>query len=536
MTRIVIPRGSCCSAKLVESTDFELYFCPILPTYAECGFTLSTPCPSSLSVCVASGTARFLGLHLCNTATCNVACLAACSTNFVYATVTRDAMCKVASWAFTTNTTGCLPLLSFRIGTATTSACDTTSVTTCIVPRTINVGEVATCIQVYPHSTTLADYVSPISTLASSCMCPLDFSDCFCTYCTQCAACAVWPSSDIAAPNFYKVDIACCNDVIFGRVCRDTTNDQIVHDVGIVGSEWTLRFKMRFCCMNYGTGGPFWHMGLSDSDETVGNNCVQNFVGMAQCIRTGCACMNYRAVSGDGIKISDTTGSPCPTSFNPTLCFNYYYEIKRLCATTATSEVFTCASFCMSIGLNTDTSLTACLSGLRYIKISTFNNGTPSAGHIQIKIDCLCFTSPESARITDQLNATNWSSNCEANPNVVLGTCCADMVGLMIRPRCTTTVTELKIRTNSTNMCFTDCDNVRRIRVADLTDCADNFIRFNRKSPCNDFVQIFGNDTTNKVMDLSEVRVLSPTDVTRRHGHLTIDSCDSSLALDGTQQ
>ena len=130
MTRILIPRGG---AKIVSSVDWELYFGDVLSDHVICGFTLSVGA-GTRDINVALGTARVLGLHLNNSASCTgaVACLAVCDTHSIYVRVDRDCMCIPTGWTFTSNTTDVTPTDSFKIGTATTDCTGTTaSVTTC---------------------------------------------------------------------------------------------------------------------------------------------------------------------------------------------------------------------------------------------------------------------------------------------------------------------------------------------------------------------------------------------------------------------
>jgi len=133
MSRVLVPRGPCCSSKLVSSADFELYFGDALLTdHIICGFTLSVG-GGTRSIDVAAGKGRVLGLHLDNTVACTdaVACLAICDVHTIYVQVNRDGMCRPCNWTFTSNTTGTTPCCAFKIGTATTDCTGTTaSVTT----------------------------------------------------------------------------------------------------------------------------------------------------------------------------------------------------------------------------------------------------------------------------------------------------------------------------------------------------------------------------------------------------------------------
>ncbi len=80
MTRIAIPRSDNTSAKTVEASDFEKYFCHIRD-HVVTGLCITAQCPNTLAVDVATGTAKVNGIYLNNSTTCVVASLTACSTN-----------------------------------------------------------------------------------------------------------------------------------------------------------------------------------------------------------------------------------------------------------------------------------------------------------------------------------------------------------------------------------------------------------------------------------------------------------------------
>ncbi len=146
MARILIPRGPCCSAKKVESTDFEKYFCPVITDHVVCGYTLSVG-GGTRAIDVAAGNARVLGLHTENTAACTnaIACLAVCDVHHIYIQVNRDCMCRPNDFTFASNTTGTTPTDAFKIGTATTDCTGTTaSVTTIGVAPEMTVANGAT--------------------------------------------------------------------------------------------------------------------------------------------------------------------------------------------------------------------------------------------------------------------------------------------------------------------------------------------------------------------------------------------------------
>ena len=128
MTRILIPRSSTSSAKKVEASDWEKYFnADIINDYVISGLVVSEQCPDILGINIASGSARIKGLFACNSVTCTVNCLTACSTNKIYLKICRDACCEADEWTFG-KTTGCVPACGYHIANVVTAATTVTSV------------------------------------------------------------------------------------------------------------------------------------------------------------------------------------------------------------------------------------------------------------------------------------------------------------------------------------------------------------------------------------------------------------------------
>ena len=74
MTRILIPRESTGSAKVVEASDWIKYH-TFLNDYIVSGFCITAQCPNILAVDVAAGTSRVCGLYVENSTCCTVTCL-----------------------------------------------------------------------------------------------------------------------------------------------------------------------------------------------------------------------------------------------------------------------------------------------------------------------------------------------------------------------------------------------------------------------------------------------------------------------------
>jgi len=533
MTRIIIPRGACCSSKIVSSSDFELYFCKILPTYSECGWTLSVPCPSSLTVCVASGNARFLGLHLNNTATCNVMCLPACMTSSIYATVTRDACMKVASWAFTTNTTDITPALSFKIGTATTSACDTTAVTTCLVARSIEVGSIDPSISVGPYNETIGDYTSPASAVSTSDGGDNpDFCEPFTTNC--------WNDNPNCCSKV-TVDCACCMVLDFNIPASTTVQDAssralLMCCAAISDSKWILRFKFQLTTLtaNCDPTPQIIYTTISCMDS-----CTQSCGGQDAImfgIITACS-------TGERYFRNATNGG-APTCTSRTLFSSelpavetIFVQMRRTSTTNVGYKIYNCACFCCE----TDTgclAVSACTMCLKYVKVMSQIQDSNSCGSLVGQIDDIQFWNNicdfEACTAVDECCCSAWTSSCETNPAIYVDmTCAVDAVGISINPDPATTVAVTKIRA-STDATFTDSENVRTIKWSDFTDDTDNFIRFNRLPEDRRFIQVYGADTTGAIMSINEIKILVDACYDRKHGHLFISTEDKNLNLDGT--
>ena len=125
MTRNLIPRSDNVSAKVVEASDFEKYFC-FVQDHIVSGLELSAG--SGLAVNIASGIAKINGLYIDNTITCSIGSLTASDVNYIYATLSRCASSEPQSWSFTSNVSGTLAADSILLGTATTDGSSVTAV------------------------------------------------------------------------------------------------------------------------------------------------------------------------------------------------------------------------------------------------------------------------------------------------------------------------------------------------------------------------------------------------------------------------
>ena len=129
MVRHLIPRSDNVSAKIVAASDFEKYITSdIVNDYILCGLVATAQCPNALAVDVSSGKGRLKGLYIENTVSDPITGLTACSTNYIYASLARDAGCEPEAWSFASNTTGEFPTDSMLLGRVVTGATTVTSV------------------------------------------------------------------------------------------------------------------------------------------------------------------------------------------------------------------------------------------------------------------------------------------------------------------------------------------------------------------------------------------------------------------------
>jgi len=180
----------------------------------------------------------------------------------------------------------------------------------------------------------------------------------------------------------------------------------------------------------------------------------------------------------------------------------------------------------------------------RHLVLHTFGAGPDPFGTATKTVGSQPFIGVEytgaagaSSAIDDNTADTHrWQSNSEVAPAIYVDTGSnKEWAALAIWWNSASTVTEVKIRI-STDVTFTDSENVRTITVTDLTAGQYNFIRFNRLPEDRRYLQIIGTDGGSLVMSINEIKILNPSaaDFNRKHGHVPISSSDTALDLDGT--
>ena len=138
-------------------------------------------------------------------------------------------------------------------------------------------------------------------------------------------------------------------------------------------------------------------------------------------------------------------------------------------------------------------------------------------------------------KATDNSVGIRWESNSEINPWFqVEMSAAADKIpaAIALMTHANTTATQIKIRLSPDGSTWTD---VRLVNVPLLTHGSYNYIRFNRPTVHHRYVQIYVTDGTAKVLAISEIRYLAPTESlwNWHHGHKKISATDAALALAG---
>ena len=183
---------------------------------------------------------------------------------------------------------------------------------------------------------------------------PLVFEDDFSSYADQASADAVWARSSIN--NIVNVS----TDKIDFNFKRGT-NARISKDLGvgnISNTAWVLRMKLRFSALS--GNNKVMTISLNTTDYNTAKNGTQNELGCVIC--SGASQNGLNGSSGNGA----VSGSYIGTFAINT---DYYLEIKRLSATTASAQIFSDSGY-TTLTHNTGIFvISSAITGLRYLKI-----------------------------------------------------------------------------------------------------------------------------------------------------------------------
>jgi hypothetical protein len=157
-------------------------------------------------------------------------------------------------------------------------------------------------------------------------------------------------------------------------------------------------------------------------------------------------------------------------------------------------------------------------------------DGTTSNASYQIVVDNLVTYS--ASNVVDNDTTREAQTNSETNPWIAIGLSASAVISqIAIWKVSDTTETEIQIQTSPDNSTWT---TQRTINTSDLTAGQYEYIRINNID--TQYIRVYGSSGVSKILALSELKIFTPTNdqMTLSHGHLTIDSTDTSLELDGT--
>ena len=186
---------------------------------------------------------------------------------------------------------------------------------------------------------------------------PLVFEDDFTSYADQASADAVWARSSIN--NIVNVS----TDKIDFNFKR-ATNARISKDLGvgnISNTAWVLRMKLRFSALS--GNNKVLTISLNTTDYNTARNGTQTGLG---CVIASGASQTGLNGSTANSSVLGATGSYIGTF---TINTDYYLEIKRLSATTASAQIFSDSGY-TTLTHNTGIFvISSAITGLRYLKI-----------------------------------------------------------------------------------------------------------------------------------------------------------------------
>ena len=187
---------------------------------------------------------------------------------------------------------------------------------------------------------------------------PLNFTDDFSSYADQTAADAVYPrSGSLNKVNFTNDNI----DVDFKR----GNNARISRDLGssISDTAWVLRFKIRFSALT--ANNKTLYVVFSTSDYSASTAVSQDSLGVG--FGSGLSINALQNVSSNNAVV----GNYYSANYTWVTGTDYYIEIKRLSATTTSSQAFSDSGYSTSLVTTSSQTIPsgASVVGLRYLKI-----------------------------------------------------------------------------------------------------------------------------------------------------------------------
>ena len=389
---------------------------------------------------------------------------------------------------------------------------------------------------VMPASTTIGDFSTPSSAIASSAAGAADWI--FDGTATGWTTTADGGTADVNSTSSGKVYIQAnsANDV--PRVSYDLNTAL----GGNAGNTWVLRFKIENTNYDNNAAGQAvgFDVGLSSAADVT---AAENPYGVTDTIMFHMAAHGAGSNMNGAIKSWNSTAQASNTSLYATpFTLNsgtFYVQVTRLSASSAKMEVFSDATYATAIsGWDvTLASFTTNPSSLRYFFVRLFyqtvsDTNTFEISDMQLWNNTTSGGGQAASNAVDNDTATYWESTSETNPNIYVDLGSNKNCGNMaIWWNSNSTETQIKLQ-SSTNA--SSWDDLRTINVTSLTAGQYNYIRFNLATAR--YFRIYGNSGSAYVMAINEIKNTEFTvdSVATGHGHLAISNSDTSLALDGT--
>ena len=201
-------------------------------------------------------------------------------------------------------------------------------------------------------------------------------------------------TDDFASDNWVDNDsgnIGVSSGTMNWNAKRDGSNDASVYDLGsAVSDNWTLRFNLDVTSVSSSTqAGNGFFVGLSDSDQTVGQSTTQDFIGVSIYNDNT---DTYQTIDADGATIPRMWQGDNSQTTTYSTGSVWYYEIIKT-GSSYTVEAFSNSDY--STGSEGKITGSSDASGLQYIKIiNEDDNISTSTNPFQGTIDDIVLTQP----------------------------------------------------------------------------------------------------------------------------------------------
>jgi len=391
---------------------------------------------------------------------------------------------------------------------------------------------------VMPASTTIGDFSTPSSAIASSASGGADWT---------------WDGTATGWATNNGGGTANVNSTSSGKVYiqANSANDvpRVSYDLysalgsANLGNTWVLRFKVENTNFDNNAAGQAvrFDCGMaSASESSITAENPYSSVDSLQFTMAGHGAgsnMNGQCFSwNSGNDYAQTGLISTPLTLNSG---TFYVQVTRLSASSGNVKVYSDSGYSSLIsGWDlTISSFSTNPSNLRYFFARIFyqsvsDTNTFELSDIEVWNNTTTGGGQSASNAVDDDTSTYWESNSSTNPNIYVNLGSAKNCGNMaVWWNSNSTETQIKIQSSTNASSWTD---LRTINVSALTAGQYNYIRFNTKNA--QYFRIYGNSGSTVVMAINEIKNTEFSDggVACGHGHLDISSSDTSLALDGT--